>query len=141
MERWPNILSLFFPSVPIFSPTAFISYLLPQQARKLPPYGYAYGNPRQGRPQDGRVGTTSEWHPGQAHTFRRQCVRGSAVQVQHVSGVSQAPRISGETAWWAPRHVPVFSIVTCNPCSHVQWVSVGPDCSVSVRQCAYASKT
>ena len=39
MERWPNILSLYFPSVPVFPPTAFISYLLPPQARKLPPYG------------------------------------------------------------------------------------------------------
>ena len=39
MERWPNILSLYFPSVPIFSPIALISYLLPPQARKLPPYG------------------------------------------------------------------------------------------------------
>ena len=51
----------------------------------------AYGNPRQDRPQDGREGTTSEWHPRQAHTFRRQCVRGSAVQVQHVRGITSPP--------------------------------------------------
>ena len=43
MEAWNGAMAKYiesiFPSVPICSPTALISYLLPPQARNLPPYG------------------------------------------------------------------------------------------------------
>ena len=94
MEAWNGAMAKYIESILSigagFSTDSFYFVSPPTTGEEAAALWTAYGNPRQDRPQDGREGTTSEWHP-EAHTFRRQGSRGSAVQVQHVSGITSPP--------------------------------------------------